>query len=236
MNKIGKNIKTLRTKNKMSQEDLAQKLFVTRQTISNYETGKSNPDVEMIIHIGEVFETDANELIYGVSKLELKKSKMIKLLIRVVICLVLVIAMYYLEKFAIDLSLHTFNVGPLWIIKSAFWPFIYVFVGWTMMFAIHIFTGAKPLGGKFARTIHYIIIIIIVSYIILLLPMWIWLIKSTVEQFVLLKSGGEYSYESSLSLTPLWNKLSTKLQLYAFHYSATFIFMGIGVWLTKTKP
>ena len=44
---------------------LAEKLFVTRQTVSNYETGKSRPDVEMLTRIAEVLETDVSTLIYG---------------------------------------------------------------------------------------------------------------------------------------------------------------------------
>lgn len=38
MRDIGKNIKTLRTAKGMTQEELAAALFVTRQTVSNYET------------------------------------------------------------------------------------------------------------------------------------------------------------------------------------------------------
>lgn len=41
MRDIGKNIRTLREKKGMTQEELAQALFVTRQTVSNYETGRS---------------------------------------------------------------------------------------------------------------------------------------------------------------------------------------------------
>ena len=60
MRDIGKNIKQLREENKLSQEQLAEKLFVTRQTVSNYETGRSRPDVEMLKKIAEVLDTDVN--------------------------------------------------------------------------------------------------------------------------------------------------------------------------------
>ena len=40
MRDIGKNIRDLRIRSNMTQDELAQKLFVTRQTVSNYETGK----------------------------------------------------------------------------------------------------------------------------------------------------------------------------------------------------
>ena len=51
MSKISDNIKAERIKHKMSQEELAGKLYVTRQTVSNYETGKSNPSLDGIIYI-----------------------------------------------------------------------------------------------------------------------------------------------------------------------------------------
>ena len=48
MRDIGKNIRQLRIRRNMTQDDLARALFVTRQTVSNYETGKSRPDIEML--------------------------------------------------------------------------------------------------------------------------------------------------------------------------------------------
>ena len=41
MANVGKNIRWLRNEKRMTQDELAEKLFVSRQTISNYETGDS---------------------------------------------------------------------------------------------------------------------------------------------------------------------------------------------------
>ena len=41
MRDIGKNMRSARIRKKMTQDELAEKLFVTRQTVSNYETGVS---------------------------------------------------------------------------------------------------------------------------------------------------------------------------------------------------
>ena len=65
MRDIGKNTKRLRLRQRMTQDELAERLFVTRQTVSNYETGKSKPDVEMLVKISEVLSTDVQQLIYG---------------------------------------------------------------------------------------------------------------------------------------------------------------------------
>ena len=68
MSRIGKNIKKARSEKGYTQEQLAQKLSVTRNTISNYETGHSNPDIEMLQLLAEALKTDPNTLIYGEKK------------------------------------------------------------------------------------------------------------------------------------------------------------------------
>lgn len=65
MRDIGKNIKALREKKGMTQEALAEALFVTRQTVSNYETGRSRPDLDMLVKIADVLGADVNQVLYG---------------------------------------------------------------------------------------------------------------------------------------------------------------------------
>ena len=48
MASISKNIKKLRKENNLTQETLAEKLFVTRQTVSYWETGRSQPTLDML--------------------------------------------------------------------------------------------------------------------------------------------------------------------------------------------
>lgn len=54
MRDIGKNIRELRLRAGFSQDELAERLFVTRQTVSNYENGRTRPDVEQILHLAEI--------------------------------------------------------------------------------------------------------------------------------------------------------------------------------------
>ena len=51
MRDIGKNLKQLREQKGLKQEQLAELLFVTRQTVSNYENGRSRPDIETLMKI-----------------------------------------------------------------------------------------------------------------------------------------------------------------------------------------
>ena len=49
---LGKQIKTYRQEAHMSQEELAYRVYVSRQTISNWEKDKSYPDVKSLILLG----------------------------------------------------------------------------------------------------------------------------------------------------------------------------------------
>ena len=62
---VGTHIKRLRTARHMTQEDLAEKLFVTRQAVSAWETGKALPDVDTLERIAAALDTGVTEIIYG---------------------------------------------------------------------------------------------------------------------------------------------------------------------------
>lgn len=60
---LNENIKIIRKSRGLSQEELAIKLNVVRQTISKWEQGLSVPDSDMLISISEVFETPVSTLL-----------------------------------------------------------------------------------------------------------------------------------------------------------------------------
>ncbi len=60
---LNENLKIIRKEKGMSQEELANKLNVVRQTVSKWEQGLSVPDSEMLIKISEIFEVPVSRLI-----------------------------------------------------------------------------------------------------------------------------------------------------------------------------
>ena len=60
---LNENIKAIRKSKGLSQEELAVKLNVVRQTISKWEQGLSVPDADMLISISEAFETPVSTLL-----------------------------------------------------------------------------------------------------------------------------------------------------------------------------
>lgn len=62
---LGKQIKKYRNELNLSQDALAEKIYVSRQTISNWENDKSYPDVNSLVFLSEVFGTSIDNLIKG---------------------------------------------------------------------------------------------------------------------------------------------------------------------------
>ena len=62
---ISRHIRRLRAARHMTQEDLAQRLFVTRQAVSAWETGRALPDLETLERIAAALDADVLEVLYG---------------------------------------------------------------------------------------------------------------------------------------------------------------------------
>lgn len=62
---IGKQIKKYRTEMELSQDELAEKIFVSRQTISNWENNKNYPDVKSLLLLSSFFNVSLDILIKG---------------------------------------------------------------------------------------------------------------------------------------------------------------------------
>ena len=65
MAKVSKNLKKLRTDKNLTQDALAEKINVTRQTISSWENDRTQPDIDMLELLADAFEVGIEELIYG---------------------------------------------------------------------------------------------------------------------------------------------------------------------------
>ena len=63
--KLNAQIKKYRMKKNLSQEELAEKVYVTRQTISSWENEKSYPDIHSLLLLSSLFDVSLDELIKG---------------------------------------------------------------------------------------------------------------------------------------------------------------------------
>ena len=66
--KIGKFIQELRKEKNITQEDLADKFYVSRRTVSRWETGANLPDIDILIELSDYFNVDLREILNGKRK------------------------------------------------------------------------------------------------------------------------------------------------------------------------
>ena len=129
MRDIGKNIRSLRQSKNMTQDELAEKLFVTRQTVSNYETGKSRPDVEMLVKISDILETDIHQVIYGPEPVKLTKEKK-RLLVGGILTLLLLVVFQVVAPLVKQYRHDTLMVGYTYLFQGTVRQLLWLCGGW----------------------------------------------------------------------------------------------------------
>lgn len=73
---LGSQIKKYRGELSMSQDELAEKVYVSRQSISNWENDKTYPDIKSLLLLSEVFQVSLDQLVKG--DLEIMKKEISK--------------------------------------------------------------------------------------------------------------------------------------------------------------
>ena len=106
MNKFGDIIREHRKLKNMTQEELGNKLFVSKQAISKWENGRSLPDLDTIQKLIEILEIDANEVLGGTVQ-EVKKNRKMIITFIVIIAIIsallcALIGIQYFEKILIE--------------------------------------------------------------------------------------------------------------------------------------
>ena len=164
MSNIAQNIRRLRTAQNMTQDQLAERLHVTRQTVSNYETGKSQPDIDTIVRLAEALQTDPNTLLYGIPTPPNRKREYIHMAIAAAIALVLVI-----------ISVATRNVFYESVRKDIFrndytLPATWLALGYALMQLLSLVTELKPVKCIAAKVT---VLVMIAVHLYLTRVVWI---------------------------------------------------------------
>ena len=117
---IGKKITVLRKNNKLSQEDLAEKLGVTRQTISKLELGQTYPSINQAKELSKIFNISLDELVNNdIKNLLVEKTSNTEKLAGIIINILKVIGILFVIFIVINLVLIViFNISRKSIIVS----------------------------------------------------------------------------------------------------------------------
>lgn len=103
---IGDKLKEARLKKNMTQEEVADKIFVSRQSISNWENNKTYPDIGNVIALSDLYDVSLDELLKGSDNFmkhleestDLVKSNK-KLIGLIILALIIVVAIALFTEF-----------------------------------------------------------------------------------------------------------------------------------------
>lgn len=158
MRDIGKNIRDLRTKAGWNQDQLAERLYVTRQTISNYENGRTRPDVDQILRIAEVFGTDANTVLYGLPVPEGRKSANIRTAVGAGLTVVLGAAYCWVAPLVKNYQRATYDPRYVTVPAAVLRPLLLLLVGWMLVQALSLAVPIKILRKPWVRRGRWILL------------------------------------------------------------------------------
>lgn len=225
MRDIGKNIYALRTQKNMTQDELAAALFVTRQTVSNYETGRSRPDVEMMMKIAQVLETDPNTLLYGPQVAPAEKSRRPYILLAAGAAVFAVLLAGYFLLLPLVNTLYRFHflAPPWWMMLSLYRPLLGLSFGWLLLQGLSVLVKFKPLAFSWTRWVRRGILALLAGIALFLLPL---AIHAVCCRFIL-ETNNSYSL-----LLPQWYSLPLMYWVSLCSY-AQFLFplLGGALWL-----
>ena len=112
----------------LSQEELANRVYVSRQTISNWENDKSYPDVNSLVLLSEIFQTSLDNLIKGdveVMKDVIQKEEIEKM-------------NRYGKSYTIMLIVTVVSAVPLFM-----WLGVWAFIPWGIIWAVSMYFAFK---------------------------------------------------------------------------------------------
>lgn len=125
---LGKQIKKYRQEAHLSQDELANRIYVSRQTISNWENDKSYPDVNSLVLLSEIFQISLDKLIKGdieVMKDVIQKEEIEKM-------------NRYGKAYTIMLIATAVSAVPLFM-----WLGVWAFIPWGIIWAISMYFAFK---------------------------------------------------------------------------------------------
>ncbi len=180
MRDIGKNIKALRTAKGMTQEDLAAALFVTRQTVSNYENGRSRPDLDMLLNIAQVLDTDATAIFYGPPQSPCRKPALIRLAVGGAALAVVWGARLYVAGLNPAKLLIGWAILAEWVLR----PLSLFLLGWELMQLGSLTGKLMPLWGKKWRIFRRVVLAVTAVVALMLLPDTLWICGGAVNNLL----------------------------------------------------
>lgn len=236
MSNIGKNIRAARVRRDMTQDDLAERLHVSRQTVSNYETGRSRPDVEMLLAAAKELEVDVQVLLYGEPLRPERRREICILAAAGAALAILGAGLLRLEGWVRRFQGRFYVLGPGYLLRCLAVPAFWLLAGWLLLRACGIFLGVKPLPPRKARPLRRAALACLAIWAVLEGPAVVEAVREIL--YVLGREpGAESSYSGGVRLPAIWERASVwGLYWLGTRFPAVFALPGGALWLSGGGP
>lgn len=165
----------------MTQDELAQALYVTRQTVSNYETGRSRPDIDMLMQMTQVLGTDVNTLLYGQSMSKDKKNDYLRLGGGFCIFAVLLAAYWILYPICQEIRNVRFDLAPQALLVLLLRPAWMLMLGWVIVQGVTAVANVSPVTYHWVKYVRWGLLGLLAAMVLLILPFILWLVEGMIE-------------------------------------------------------
>ena len=154
MNNFAARLKDRRTALGLTQEALAEKIHVTRQAVSNWENGKSLPDLEMLALLSWALEVDVSTLL-GEQAPPPSRRDLRRFLALAAALALLWLAARLASSYLSGLREFIYNTRPQYFYLLLVRPLLWALGGWTLIAALHAFPGIPPMAGRPRRVLFW---------------------------------------------------------------------------------
>ncbi len=198
---IGERLLLLRKEKNLSQEEVAEKLSVTRQTISKWETDASTPDLDKLAPLCELYGITADELLTGTKKENEKRKEEImddktKGNQKKAVGISLGVFIYFIAVAWIMITIPVMDMNP--VLSSAIFLVICGIATYIIVYTNLVYGNKKkesdekkeePVVLKQIKTILYMVTLLIYLYLSFVTMAWhitwiLWVVASLIEEII----------------------------------------------------
>lgn len=221
---IGANIKQIRLQKNMTQEELASVLFITRQTLSNYETGRSNPDLDMLQKIAAALDVDLTCLLYGSSPSRKKPVK--QTVLQVILLSILAAGTAFLCHTTNIIRATEYRPAAYVLVRSILVPFTMMVLGYVLLQIIDCCIGIAKPTPAFKKAGAIWTVSILSANVLFTIPYMIL-------NFLALFPGPDGSISLTFPPIPVYQEIAFFFLSLMYNYPFVYVLMGMSLWIFR---
>ena len=222
---IGKNIKDLREQKGLTQDALAEQLFVTRQTVSNYETGRTRPDVEMLMRIAGALDSPVDAVLYGLPVPQNRRRARRRMAAGGGLLALTAALAAILHPVAAQVAASRYLTTPADLVGLLLDPAALLLLGWCALQATELLFGAKPLKDRpWVKPVRVALLALLAAGAALLCPYVIWALGTLFRQTAGPGTG------MTFQAWPLYTGLLGPLMRLNLRFPALYSLVGAALW------